>query len=113
MNLLPSFLKHQLPGAQKGEAISKSIITYFDNEKTFVIGLGQFDGIITEQVKENLTKRLELSEKKVYFFSLIKNKKMFQMLCDRIAWGSYVWIASEPEHTIHFDNQPKLNPSYL
>ncbi len=49
MDLLQNFLKYQLPGAQKGEVFSKSLITYFGNDKIFVIGLGESDGIITEK----------------------------------------------------------------
>lgn len=108
MDLLHNFLKYQLPGAQKGEVISKSLITYLANDKIFVIGLGKFDGIITEQVKKNIFNRLEKTAKKIYFFSLLDNSEMFQMFSDKIAWGSYAWIATQPEHTIHFDNQPKL-----
>jgi len=113
MDLLHNFLKYQLPGAQKGEVISKLIITYVGKDKVFVIGLGESDGIITEQLKGNLLKKVVKGLKKVYFFSLFKNDEMFQMFSDRIAWGSYVWIATHPEHTIHFDKQPKLKARHL
>ena len=113
MDLLHNFLKHQLPGAQKGEVISKSITTYFEKDKTFVIGLGDRNGFISEQVKEDLFKGLKATKKKVYFFSLFESKETFQMFCDRISWGSYIWIATEPGHTIHFDSRPKLKLRFL
>ena len=112
MDLLHNFLKYQLPGSIKSDAISKSIVTYIGNDKVFVIGLGTLNGIINEQVKENLSKHLQRIDKKVYFFSLFNSNEMFQMHSDKIAWGSYVWIATQPDHTIHFDNKPKLKARY-
>lgn len=48
--------------------------------------MGESDGIITEQVKEHLIKRLSKAAKEIYFFSLFKNNEMFQMFSDNIAW---------------------------
>lgn len=107
-SLLNNFLKFQLPGTKKGKLISPSIMTYVGEDKVFVIGFGESDGIITEDMRENLSKRLKKVFKKIYFFSLFRNNESFQELSERIAWGSYVWIATQPKHTIHFDNHPKL-----
>jgi hypothetical protein len=104
MDLLENFLKYHLPGAQKSKVFSKLIITYFGNDKIFVIGLGESDGIITEQVRQNLIKRLEKAAKKIYFFSLFKNNEMFQLFSDSIAWCSYVWRLLTSA-TIHYQQR--------
>ena len=109
MNMLHTFLKYQLPGAVKSEVITKAIMTYLGSDKVFVIGSGSPDGIITEPLKENILNHFQQETKKIYFFSLFTNKEIFQAHCDEIAWGSYAWIATEPEHTIHYDNNLALN----
>lgn len=108
MDILHQFLKYQLPGAVKSERITKSIVTYTGEGKIFIIGTGTPDGIITQPVKENILKQLQQEKNKLYFFSLFNNMEMFQEYSDRIAWGSYVWIATEPEHTVHFDDRAEL-----
>ena len=108
MNLLHSFINNHLPTAKKEEYFSKSIIRYSGDNKIFVIGLGDMSGVITEQRKDEILKQLSKSESEVYFFTLFDSKETFQKNSDLISWGSYVWLATEPEHTIHFDNKPKL-----
>lgn len=41
----------------------------------------------------------------VTFFS---SKNEFSEVADQIAWGAKVWIASEPEHMIHYDDKPVM-----
>jgi hypothetical protein len=106
--MLNSFIINHLPTAKKHEELSKSIITYSGDDKIFVIGLGSISGIITEQKKAKILKQIKRTQREVYFFTLFNNKEDFQKLIDKISWGSYVWIATEPEHTIHFDDKPKL-----
>lgn len=110
MNLLHKFLTHQLPGAQKDEVISKSIATYSWEDKIFIIASGTKNGLLTEEVKEDLLMRLKSLKKTVYYFLLFKDKDEFQEFCDKISWGNYAWIATNPEHIIHFDIQPELSP---
>lgn len=108
MNLLHSFINNHLPTAKKEGCFSKSIIKYSGDNKIFIIGLGDISGVITEQKKDEILKQLSEPESKVYFFTLFDNKETFQKNSDLISWGSYAWLATEPEHTIHFDNKPKL-----
>lgn len=108
MNLLHSFIKTHLPTAKKEDYFSKSIITYSGDNKIFVIGLGNISGIITEQKKAEILKQLSRPQREVFFFTLFDNIEAFQKNSDFISWGSYVWLATDPEHTIHFDNKPKL-----
>ena len=108
MDILHQFLKYQLPGVVKSDRITKSIITYTGEDKVFIIGSGIPDGIITEPVKENVLKQFQQGTKKLYFFSLFNNMEMFQEYSDKMAWGSYAWIATEPEHTVHFDDRAEL-----
>lgn len=108
MNLLHSFINNHLPTAKIDEHFSKSIISYSDDNKVFIIGLGNINGVITEQKKAEILKQLSKSHSEIYFFTLFDSKEAFQKNSDSISWGSYVWLATEPEHTIHFDNKPKL-----
>lgn len=108
MNLLHSFISNHLPTAKKEVYFSESISIYSGDNKIFVIGLGDISGVITEQKKDEILKQLSKSESEVYFFTLFDSKETFQENSDLISWGSYVWLATEPKHTIHFDNKPKL-----
>ena len=108
MNLLDSFIKTHLPTAKEEAYFSKSIITYSGANKIFVIGLGNISGVITEQKKADILKQLSRPQSDVCFFTLFDSKEAFQKDSDLISWGSYVWLATDPEHTIHFDNKPKL-----
>jgi hypothetical protein len=108
MNLLNYFISNHLPKAIREEYFSKSIVKYSGDNKIFVIGLGDFSGVITEQKKDEILKQLSRPESEVYFFTLFDSKETFQKKSNLISWGSYVWLATEPEHTIHFDNKPKL-----
>lgn len=108
MNLLHSFINNHLPTAKKDENFSKSIIRYSGDNKVFIIGLGNTKGVITEQKKREILKQLNNSESEVYFFTLFDNKETFQKNTDLISWGSYVWLATDPAHIIHFDNKPRL-----
>jgi BsuBI/PstI restriction endonuclease domain len=107
MNMLNSFIKNHLSTAKKYEELSKSIITYSGEDKIFVIGLGNSNGIITEQKKAEILKQSNPVQQ-VYFFTLFETREVFQKYIDMIASGSYVWIASEPEHTIHFDDKATI-----
>ena len=108
MDLLHTFIKTHLPLAKKADYYSKSIIKYSGENKIFVIGLGNISGIITEQKKAEILKQLSRPQSEVSFFTLFNCKEAFQKNSNLISWGSYVWLATEPEHTIHFDNKPKL-----
>jgi hypothetical protein len=108
MNLLTTFIKTHLPTAKKEDYLSKSIITYSGDNKIFVIGLGNISGVITEQKKVEILKQLSRPQSDVCFFTLFDSNEAFQKKSDLISWGSYVWLATDPEHTIHFDNKPKL-----
>jgi hypothetical protein len=112
MNRLHDFIKTHLPTAKKEGYLSKSIVTYSDGSKIFVIGSGNAGGIITEHKKGEILKRLNKPGTEVYFFTLFDNKEAFQENSDKISWGSYVWLASDPAHTIHFDNKPELKARY-
>ena len=108
MNLLHSFISIHLPTAKEEEYFSNSIVRYSGDKKIFVIGLGDNNGVITEQKKVEILKQLGKAETDVYFFTLFDSMEKFQENSDLISWGSYVWLATEPQHTIHFDNKPKL-----
>lgn len=107
MNMLNSFINNHLPTAKKHEEFSKSIITYSVENKIFVIGLGNSTGIITEKKKAEIMKQFNPAQL-VYFFTLFETREAFQKYFDMISWGSYVWIATELQHTIHFDNKPTI-----
>ena len=111
MNMLNSFINNHLPTAKQDEHYSKSIVRYSWDNKVFIIGLGDSGGVITEKKKAEMLKQLSRPESEVYFFTLFDSREAFQKNSDLISWGSYVWLATDPEHTIHFDNKPKLKVS--
>ena len=104
--MLQKFIKYQLPKAEKANRISKGIICYVEEGKTFIIAYK--DEIITEKVKENFLTNINYKENEISFFSLFETREDFQTQSDGIAWGSYVWFATEPTHKIHFDDKPQL-----
>lgn len=112
MNLLHDFINIHLPGAKKERYLSKSIVTYSHGSKVFVVGSGISGGVITENKKAEILKQLKMPGTELYFFTLFDSKEAFQENSDLISWGSYVWLASDPEHTIHFDNKPELKARY-
>jgi hypothetical protein len=111
MNLLHSFINNHLATAKKYKEISKSIITYTGEDKIFVIGLGHIAGIITEEKKAEILKQFDPSQR-VYFFTLFETREASQKYIDVVAWGSYVWIAKEPGHTIHFDDKATIKEGH-
>ncbi len=111
MNMLNSFINNHLPTAKKHEELSKSLITYSGEDKIFVIGLGNSNGIITEKKKAEILKQFNPAQR-LYFFTLFESREILQKKIDMISWGSYVWVATEPKHTIHFDDRPTIKPMY-
>jgi hypothetical protein len=111
MNMLHSFINNHLPTAKVDESFSNSIIRYSSDNKVYIIGLGNINGVITEEKKTEIIKQLSNSDNEVYFFTLFDCKETFQKNIDLISWGSYVWLETDPEHTIHFDNKPKIKPN--
>jgi hypothetical protein len=111
MDLLHSFINSYLSTAEQCEQVEKNIKVYSSADKIFVIGLGGRGGVITEDRKQKIITQLNKKDKPVCFITLFDNKDMFQEYSDKISWDTYVWLATDPEHTIHFDNKLKARYS--
>jgi hypothetical protein len=79
-----------------------------DHPKLVFIEVVASDGPVSEQRKAALLKltdaagfpREHISFVTAYFD---RSKAQFKKTVDSLAWGSFAWFASEPEHLVHFD----------
>ena len=67
--------------------------------------------LITE-TKRNISQQIIEPDKQLCFVTLFENKEQFKEKSNSISWDSFVWLASDPKHTIHYDTKPKLTPRY-
>ncbi len=71
------------------------------------------DGPVSEQRKKALlalTEAAGFPEQHIAFVTayMDRSRAEFKKTVDVLAWGSYAWFASEPEHLLHLDGQAKL-----
>lgn len=63
-------------------------------------------GLITKKIKEKAIEILSSFDGRLIYISLYNKKADFSE-ASKVAWGSHVWFADTPDHTIHFDDNPQ------
>lgn len=81
-----------------------------DNKAIYIIADNSKGTIISDDIRSDLQKFLSVYHEEKVFITLFKEKDDFANHSNKVSWGSYVWIASEPNHTIHFNSKPTLKP---
>ena len=81
-----------------------------DDRSIYIIADSNQGSIISENVKSFSLQAFSSLEQEKVFVTLFNTKDDFADASDEISWGSYVWIASEPNHTIHYDSKPSVKP---
>lgn len=106
------FLYNPFPNASILECnIGKGIHCYQTDGVTFVLANAVLGGLITKKIKEKAIKELESFGKQLLCVS-VYNKKDDFLEASKVAWGSYVWFADTPKHTIYFDDNPQVIEPY-
>jgi hypothetical protein len=109
MALVHLFQRDFLRGATQLDK-NNSLTFLKDNKAIYVIADNSSEIIISDDVKAALLNSLSVYDEEKVFITLFTNKEDFANHSDKISWGSYVWIATEPHHTIHFDSKPTIKP---
>ncbi len=106
------FIQSFVPNASILECnIGKGIHCYQNDDAIFVSANTALGGLITKKMRERAIKILNSFDKPLICVS-IYNKKVEFLEASKVAWGSYVWFADTPKHTIHFDDNPKTIKPY-
>lgn len=87
-------------------SIGKGIHCYQKGDAIFVLANSAIGQPITKRRKDKAIEMLTHYGKRLICVSLF-NKKSDLSEAAEIAWGSYVWFADNPKHSIHFDDNPK------
>ncbi len=107
------FIQSFIPNASILESnIGKGIHGYQNDDVIFVLANAALGGPITKKIKEKAIKILRSFDKRLICVS-IYNKKDDLFEVSKVAWGSYVWFADTPQHTIHFDDNPQAIKPYI
>jgi hypothetical protein len=85
--------------------IGEGIYYYEHQNSIYVLVDVAVIGLITQDLKEEIAKKLENSVKSILYFSMFENRLHFAK-SGEIVWGTYAWFANEPKHYIHFDDHP-------
>ena len=102
MNKSKEFQKRFLRNTSKTKSPLKKIYIFKDKKTIYFLS----DGLMKKKVRyriENLYSKVLLEK---VFISLISNRNFNEN--DEILLDTYVWVFSEPEHTIHYSSSPVL-----
>ena len=87
------------------------VIAYSETKQwLFVIEAVHSFGPISNVRHDRLKAFLRLSTVGIVFVTAFADRLSFRKWIKDIAWQTEVWIASEPEHIIHFDGERFLGP---
>jgi type II restriction enzyme len=88
----------------------KSVTSFRDDKRIFVLSVQNKYGIINDERKIKLISLIRNFNSRKYFITLFNNRKELYQCSDRLGWDTYAWFSSEPEHVIHFDEaQDNIN----
>ena len=91
----------------KGDLYDEAL--YDESRKLLlIIAHAEKTGAVSDVKKKCLEEMLEPSGVSKLIVTFFSSKNEFSEVADQIAWGTKVWIASEPEHMIHYDDKPVM-----
>ena len=99
----------ELPKAVSDLAGSSDAVFYSSSQKLLCLFMyADFSGPITEKEKIKIEESLHPSGIASVLVSVFSSRGDFSQVADQIAWGTKVWIANEPDHMIHYDDNPVI-----
>jgi hypothetical protein len=76
----------------------------------FVIEAVTSSGPIDGKRRKELKDLLKGCKASLIFVTAFENRKKMRRFLDQISWDTEVWVASDPDHLIHFDGERFLMP---
>jgi|YNPMSStandDraft_1061717.scaffolds.fasta_scaffold12411_2 hypothetical protein len=76
----------------------------------FVIEAVTSSGSIDGKRRKELKELFQCYKVSLIFVTAFENRKKMRRFLDQISWDTEVWIASNPDHLIHFDGERFLMP---
>lgn len=99
----------ELPKAVSDLAGCSDAAFYSSSRKLLCLFMyAEVSGPITEKEKIKIEESLRPSGVASVLVSVFSSRADFSQVADQIAWGTKVWIATEPEHMIHYDDKPVI-----
>jgi adenine-specific DNA-methyltransferase len=86
------------------------IIHDLERDWLFLIDVSARQRHMTEARRTELDKHFASSGRHLVFFSTFPDHRSFCRCVESIAWESHVWLASAPDHMIHFNGERFLGP---
>lgn len=102
MNASEKFQKRFIRDSEEIKSHLKRIHIYKDDKTIYFLS----DGLITQRTKSILEKLYSNNSLEKVFVSLVVNRNFEEN--DEILLDTYIWISSEPKHTIHFSSSSKF-----
>ena len=102
MNEPEEFHKRFIKNSIKMKSSLKWIHIYKDDKTIYFLT----DGLITPRIKSKLEKLYSKNPLEKVFVSIVANRNFGEN--DEMLLDTYVWISSEPEHTINYPSSPVL-----
>jgi hypothetical protein len=65
---------------------------------------------LTESRRSKLSNHFASSGRHIELFSAFRDHREFSRCIESIAWETNVWVASSPDHMIHFNGERFLGP---
>jgi len=102
-----TFIDSFIPDANfRDFGFAKGIQCYEYCDTIYVLVNTEIVGLITQRLKKEISKKLQLLSKPILYISIFKKRTDF-IEPDKIAWDSYVWCEDNPKHFIHFEKNSK------
>lgn len=103
MELVQIFKNSFLKNASLAEE-RDNLSLWKDDKSLYIIADNNKGSFISDAVKSSYLKQFSAFTEEKVFITLFNTREDFANVSDKISWNSYVWIADEPSHTIHFDD---------
>ena len=99
----------ELPKAVSDLAGCSDAAFYSSSRKLLCLFMyAEFSGPIIEKEKTKIEESLHPSGLASVLVSVFSSRADFFQVADQIAWGTKAWIANEPNHMIHYDDEPVI-----
>lgn len=109
-DLVAEFERRFIKGGERIILPDLSVSAFRKDNSIFVLSVQKGGGVITNEQQKRLISFLHVGKAEKIFVTLFDDMNDFKAYSDNLSWGSYAWIMSEPNHTIHFDDKPTLHP---
>jgi len=84
----------------------KSVKIFQDDKTIYILS----KGFLKQETKSEIEKYCFQDFREKVYVSLVNNRDELKNGDNKILLDTYVWVADEPEHTIHYSSSSKLQP---